>query len=179
MLSRAIMCLVLVAGAGSIGALGGTTETRAGGITTTTITTTSATFHVDIHNGHGSLFQTETSLNSTWLRRAPTATRARTGMVCKRPGCLSRRLAADPCGGGVRCRGSKPLFDSLITPAIKAYLRSNPDAGEIAIQNVKITVDEAAVDVGMPAADFVRADGIPPMVTLTLPYTSELVIRHG
>ena len=114
-----------------------------GGLTTTTITTVSAPFHVNIHasgGGHGSL-ETETRLNSTWL--------------------------------------AKPLREALVGPALQVYTQGHPTAPNIDAANVSITVDGKPANGAELASAFVRPDGSPAVVDLSLPYSMEIEIRKG
>lgn len=119
----------------------GKKTTTSHGITTVTISASSAPFTVHIKSrvgGKGS-FETDTHLNAAWL--------------------------------------SKPLFDALAKPAVDAYLKSNPSAPQVRMQEVTMSVDGKAVDGKAPASQYVHDDGSPALVELWLPMAIEIRIH--
>jgi len=114
-----------------VGTAAGKEHIESSGIHTTTITTMSAPFHINIGNGRKNAFETETCLNAVWLQ--------------------------------------KPLMDALIVPALNAFAQSNPSAPEVDVKTLKMAVDGTIVNGSVPAIEYVRADGSPALLELTLP----------
>jgi len=72
---------------------------------------------------------------------------------------------------------SKPLMDALISPALRAYVQSNPNAPSIDATKLKMLVDGEAVDGSVPAREYVRTDGSPALLELLLPMELEVRIH--
>ena len=73
---------------------------------------------------------------------------------------------------------SKPLREALVGPAVKAYCSSHPSSPQdVEVSAVRVSVDGKPVSGTAAASEYVRTDGSPALVELTLPMV--LDIRVG
>lgn len=75
---------------------------------------------------------------------------------------------------------AKPVRDAIVAPALEAHARCSPHAQSASAAEVTITVDDKGVDGSRPASEYLRPDGMPPLVAIWLPVTGLRVdVRMG